>query len=151
VASRYVAVNDIQDNANRVQIQQLDFVSERKRWENSKAREAPPENDDIIDEEFMGGTTMPTSHRNAPEPELDRTEADYLLAQEEYELQQLVASMEQEHNSTPQHYGSDEEDYDEIFMECMSADQYGQSQRQDANHALERGEDIDMDMDMIDG
>jgi hypothetical protein len=144
-----------QDDANRVQIQQLDFVSERKRWENSKAREAPPEDDSIADEEPMGSTARPTSHNNVPRPELDMAEADFVLAQEEYELQQLVASMEQGHASTPQDYGSDDEDYDEIFMECMSADQYGQSQRQDANHASVRGEetnmDMDMDMDMTDG
>lgn len=77
------------------------------------------------------------------------TEADYLLAQEEYELQQLVASMEQEHSSTLQHYGSDDEDYDEIFMECLtSADQYGQLQRQDANHGSGCAQDTDMDMDV---
>lgn len=104
-----------------------------------------------MDEELMDSSTAHTSFRDVPQPELDMTEAEYLLAQEEYELLQLVASMEQEHNSTPQHYGSDEEDYDEIFLECMSADQYGQSQRQDANHAPGHGEDVDMDMDMTDG
>jgi hypothetical protein len=95
-----------------------------------------------------------TSHNNIPQPGPDMTEADYLLAQEEYELQQLVASMEQEHGSTPQHYGSDDEDYDEIFMECMtSGDQYGQIQQQDANRSsgFAQDTDMDMDMDMTDG
>ena len=32
-----------------MQIQQLDFVAERKRWEAQKARQAPQENDDIIE------------------------------------------------------------------------------------------------------
>lgn len=48
-------------------------------------------------------------------------EADYMLAQEEYELQELIASMEYEHEMASQHYGSDDDDYDQIFMECASA------------------------------
>ena len=32
------------------QLQQLDFVSERKRWESKKAQEAPPPEDDAEEE-----------------------------------------------------------------------------------------------------
>jgi len=50
-------------------------------------------------------------------------EAEYVLAQEEYELQALVAAMEEQENvndQTSQHYGSDDDEYDQIFMECTS-------------------------------
>ncbi|KAF1829010.1 hypothetical protein BDW02DRAFT_574386 [Decorospora gaudefroyi] len=96
----------------REQIQQLDFVSEHKRWEAEKARQAPPENDDMVDETFDDAVLL----ENAT------AEVDYVAAQEEYELQQLVASMEQHDDARSQHYGSDEEDYDEIFMECVMAE-----------------------------
>jgi hypothetical protein len=61
---------------------------------------------------------------SAPQTEQEMEEADYILAQEEFELQQLIASME-EAQSVPdnasQHYGSDDEDYDQIFMEVTDA------------------------------
>lgn len=79
------------------------------------------------------------------------SEADYILAQEEYELQLLIASMEQEQgqdSTLPQHYGSDDEDYDRIFMECTtnSDTRYQQEpQGHDSGYI-----DVD-DMDMTDG
>lgn len=108
---------------NTAQLQQLDFVSERKRWENKKAQEAPPEEEEIDDATLSDATLLQFSNSDSQlEPEI--TEAEYLLAQEEYELQQLVASMETEQlaETLPQqHYGSDDEDYDQIFMECATA------------------------------
>ena len=102
------------------QIQQLDFVSERKRWEAEKARQAPQENDDI-DEEVLDDATLPVLPQYTPPSDPEMTEADYVAAQEEYELQQLIASMEQESDARSQHYGSDDDDYDSIFMECATA------------------------------
>ncbi|KAI4960011.1 hypothetical protein J4E86_001630 [Alternaria arbusti] len=127
------------------QIQQLDFVSERKRWEAEKARQAPQENDDI-DEETMDDAPLPVLPTHAPQSNPEMTEADYVAAQEEYELQQLIASMEQESDARSQHYGSDDDDYDSIFMECATAghDQY-QQQPQRAQDAFE-GDAMDMDM-----
>ncbi|KAF1828514.1 hypothetical protein BDW02DRAFT_574816 [Decorospora gaudefroyi] len=122
--------------ARREQIQQLDFVSERKRWEAEKARQAPPENDDMVDETFDDAVLL----ENAT------TEVDYVAAQEEYELQQLVASMEQHDDARSRHYGSDEEDYDEIFMECAMAE-HGQ----EARNGFGGGGGDEMDMDMTDG
>ncbi|KAJ4983580.1 hypothetical protein SVAN01_10899 [Stagonosporopsis vannaccii] len=129
------------------QLQQLDFVSERKRWENQKAQEAPPEEDEI-DDGIPSDTTLPIS---APLFDPEMTEAEHLLAQEEYELQQLVASVESEQNweTLPQqHYGSDDEDYDQIFMECATDMDTGH--QQEAQHTERIYEDVD-DMDMTDG
>lgn len=75
------------------------------------------------------------------------TEADYVAAQEEYELQQLIASMEQESDTRSQHYGSDDEDYDSIFIECAMTEE-GQSheQSQTAPNGFHSGDQMDMDM-----
>lgn len=76
------------------------------------------------------------------------TEADYVLAQEEYELQQLIASIEQEQGqdaAPQQHYGSDDEDYDQIFMECAAdADSRYQQQLQSHDDGYGYVDDIDM-------
>lgn len=78
------------------------------------------------------------------------TEADHILAQEEQELQQLIALMEQEQSqeSVPQQYGSDDEDYDQIFMQCET-DVELQYQHQTQAARNEFG-DVD-DMDMTEG
>jgi hypothetical protein len=128
-------------------IQQLDFVSERKRWESKKAQEAPPEEDEF-DEELLSDATLPQSSSNATQHEPEMSEADYLLAQEEYELQQLVAAMEQEQNqdtAPQQHYDSDDEDYDQIFMDC-AAGVDTRHQRQQQVHDSNYGDMEDMDM-----
>lgn len=124
-------------------------MSERKRWEAEKARQAPPENDDVPEELLDDAASLPQpqSYQHALQFEQGMTEADYVAAQEEYELQQLIASMEQEGDSrSSQHYGSDDEDYDSIFMECAmaGADQYHHQQAQHAQVAFDCGEDMDM-------
>ncbi|KAG9190519.1 hypothetical protein G6011_08607 [Alternaria panax] len=130
-------------------IQQLDFVSERKRWEAEKARQAPQENDDVV-EYILDDATLPELPNYALQHDPDMTEADYVAAQEEFELQQLIASMEHESDARSQHYGSDDDDYDSIFMECATAghDQHHQQPQrvQDAFESV----DV-MDMDMTDG
>lgn len=123
-------------------------MSERKRWEAEKARQAPPENDDII-EEPVEDAPLPTMFNNAPQFEPQMTEADYVAAQEEYELQQLIASMEQESESRSQHYGSDDEDYDSIFMECAMAEN-GQLQHQSYSAQTQYSGEDQMDTDMMD-
>ncbi|KAF2846267.1 hypothetical protein T440DRAFT_432871 [Plenodomus tracheiphilus IPT5] len=133
------------------QIQQLDFVSERKRWEAEKARQAPPEEHEI-EEDLIDDATLPElpQPRSAPQPESWMTEADWVAAQEEYELQQLIASMEPENDTASHHYGSDDVDYDSIFMECAtSSNEQHQYQPQ---HTYSGSNDMDMmDMDMTDG
>lgn len=82
---------------------------------------------------------------------LEMTEAEYILAQEEYELQQLITSLEQDQDSETmsQHFGSDDEDYDSIFMECTTMTDEAQQQLQYANTRFD--ETDAMDMDMTDG
>lgn len=131
------------------QIQQLDFVSERKRWESRKAQEAPPEEHEI-DEELLSDAMLPQSSYKPQQPELKMSEADHIFAQEEHELQQLIASMEQEQSHEPmsQHYGSDDDDYDQIFMQCAT-DFDSEYQRWTPTPSAAYG-DVD-DMDMTDG
>ena len=94
----------------------------------------------------MDDAPLPVLTQYAPQNDPEMTEADYVAAQEEYELQQLIASMEQESDAWSQHYGSDDDDYDSIFMECATAghDQ-SQQQQQRAQDAFE-GDAMDMDM-----
>lgn len=95
-------------------------MSEQKRWQAQKAREAAKEQD-YTDEEVFEEINRIHTRSSAQQPEYDMDEADYILAQEEYELQELIASMEAEQDTASQHYGSDDEDYDRIFMECMTS------------------------------
>lgn len=105
-------------------------------------------NDDII-EEPSEDAQLPIMFNNAPQFDPDMTEADYVAAQEEYELQQLIASIEQEPDVQPHHYGSDDEDYDLIFMKCAMAED-GQSEQpsQTVQHGF--GSEDMMDTDMMD-
>jgi hypothetical protein len=127
-------------------------VSERKRWEAEKARQAPPE-EDVMIEETIEDAPLPEWTEWTPQSSQEMTEADYVAAQEEYELQQLIAAMEQqdqENDAASQHFGSDDEDYDQLFMECtMASDQQYQ---QDASQLGSGYENANaMDMDMTDG
>ena len=88
---------------------------------------------------------------NAP----DADEAEYILAQEEHELQELIASMEEQQEYAPmeqeetvsQHYGSDDEDYDSIFMECASATEFLQPPHDQTSQFGVNLNDVD-EMDM---
>jgi hypothetical protein len=58
---------------------------------------------------------------------MDEAEVDAIARMEEQELQDLIA-LEQDHGeemehipSSPSRYGSDEEEYDDIFMEILSS------------------------------
>jgi hypothetical protein len=57
---------------------------------------------------------------SSSQPEVEAEEAEYILELEEFEVRELVASMEEQQETASQHYGSDDEDYDSIFMECAS-------------------------------
>ncbi|MBK5653376.1 MAG: hypothetical protein I4N50_17125, partial [Rhizobium sp.] len=149
---------DTLSEINELQIQQLDYLdfrTERKRWEAAKARQAPPEDDDMI-EEPVEDAPLPHWTNFAPQSAQEMAEADYVAAQEEYELQQLIASMEQD-DAASQHFGSDDEDYEELFMECATTvDQQYQQQPQQYQQQPQQlrpmAEETDtMDMDMTDG
>lgn len=80
-------------------------------------REASQLDDDWIEKEVVDMATSSQTLSSAPMPEQVLEEADYLIAQEQHELEELIASLEEEQEVTSQHYGSDDEDYDQIFME----------------------------------
>lgn len=124
------------------QIQRLDHMSEQRRWEAEQARQAPQLNDEIIEEELHDYME--------PESNQDMDEADYILAQEEQAVQELIASMEAEQEDVSQNYGSDDEDYDQLFKEFAwnMPQQPSQQQQQQAHQgASTSGTDIDaMDM-----
>jgi hypothetical protein len=139
-------------DTNNIQIQQLDFVAERKRWEDEKARQAPKEDDAMV-EAIIEDAPLPDWTVSTPQPTQEMTEADYVAAQEEYELQQLIAAMEEqdrENDVASQHFGSDDEDYDQLFMDCaMTTDQQYQQQPHQSSMAF--GDSHGMDMDMTEG
>ncbi|ORY08956.1 hypothetical protein BCR34DRAFT_626032 [Clohesyomyces aquaticus] len=114
------------------QIQRLDFISSQKRWEAEKSRQAPQLDSDCIDEEFFGETTRDAAESDAMQLQQEVTEADYILQQEEREMQALIALMEDEEQSaqdtSSQHYGSDDEDFDQLFVEYTTT---AETQNQD--------------------
>ena len=126
------------------------MISDQKRWEAEKARQAPELGDDFIEENLVEADTENAwpSHTqsNASEQEMD--EADYVLSQEENELQALIALMEEreQQDSASQHYGSDDEDYDQIFMECTA-----EAEWQPSGPATSRNYNDTDAMDMTDG
>ncbi|KAF2013684.1 hypothetical protein BU24DRAFT_452525 [Aaosphaeria arxii CBS 175.79] len=103
------------------QIQRLDFISDQKKWEAAKARQAPEVPEEYLDQEFE---EFVASQSDEQYMERDVSEAEWIAAQEEHELQQMIASMEEadgdDNDRMSQHYGSDDEDYDQIFMECAN-------------------------------
>lgn len=96
--------------SNQDQIQRLDHISEKKRWEAAKSREAPQMTDDIVEQELEDDM-----------PQYEAVEADYILAQEEQEMELLIALMEDDQDNATSHFGSDDEDYDQLFMEYTTS------------------------------
>jgi hypothetical protein len=86
-------------------------------------RQAPQVDDSMVEEELYGLAPEESNQ------EMD--EVDYILAQEEQAMQELIASMEEEQDAE-QNYGSDEEDYDQLFREYASSlqEQSWQQQQQ---------------------
>lgn len=80
----------------------------------------------------------------------EMSEVDYIAAQEEYELQQLISLMEPGSEANSQHYGSDDDDYDSIFMECAATVDENYQQQSHLAHGTVETEDV-MDVDMTDG
>lgn len=118
------------------QILRLEFISQQKRWEAEKARQAPNIDgqleDYVIDAPSFNslGTRSPqqsqtqwTEGKIGPEEEFDQ-----ILERENLELDALVSMMEtnESRDSSSQHYGSDEDDYDSLFMEFLTAPEKAQ-------------------------
>ncbi|KAF2002689.1 hypothetical protein P154DRAFT_520803 [Amniculicola lignicola CBS 123094] len=105
------------------QLQRLDFISDQKRWEARKERQAPTEPEqNYFDENDFAGPSMSYNANIDTQMEPSAEEAEYILQQEQQELEALIALMEEEQtqgDQASQHYGSDDDDYDQIFMECV--------------------------------
>lgn len=54
-------------------------------------------------------------------PQRETVEADYILAQEEQEMELLIASMADDQDNATSHFGSDDDDYDQLFMEYTTS------------------------------
>jgi hypothetical protein len=134
------------------QIQRLDFISDHKRWEAEKARQAPELQDDLIEDE----EELPTSYTYTSSstqfhqlPQEEMSEADYVILQEQQELEALIAAMEDEqheHETASQHFGSDDEDYDQLFMEVTPDVEMFQQQAVSPNTTYDNFDNMDMDM-----
>jgi hypothetical protein len=104
-------------------------------------------------EDVIEDAPLPDWITPMPQPTQEMTEADYLAAQEEYDLQQLIAAMEeqdQENDAASQHFGSDDEDYDQLFMDCATTSNQ-QYQQQSQYSGVGFADSNAMDMDMTDG
>ncbi|KAF2262285.1 hypothetical protein CC78DRAFT_618684 [Lojkania enalia] len=128
------------------QIQLLDFMSEQKRWEAEKARQAMQlevNNFDFLEDELenLEGATPSYDLSNASHNE-PRDEAEY-ISQEDQELEAFIAAIEEEEGQqevASQHFGSDDEDYDQIFMEYTT----GWENQQPSEHGNCGFDDMDV-------
>lgn len=83
---------------------------------------------------------------------MDEAEAEAMLEQERRELEELAALIEEERTSTQghsSHFGSDDDDYDDLFMDYMAGQenqdpQYGSAVQE--NYLYPHGGDEEMDM-----
>ncbi|KAF2759733.1 hypothetical protein EJ05DRAFT_509445 [Pseudovirgaria hyperparasitica] len=126
------------------QILRMDFMKEQKKWETEKARSAPKfdefaEDDEPQDEIMLSSQPYQThpsfqtsSLNSALASHHEEAEAEALLRQEQEELDAMLAAIEDQENieqayQLPSHFGSDDEDYDSLFMDYLSTqeDQHG--------------------------
>ncbi|KAM0803276.1 hypothetical protein BDR22DRAFT_61496 [Usnea florida] len=126
------------------QILRNDFFSRQKEWEDDQARSAP-EDPQILDDDEQEVGSISTG-----EVEM----VDQILLQENREFEALVASMQdhaeeedQSQQDTFSHYGSDEDEYDQLFIEVMSR-QRSTEEGADAGGESATEQDQDMDMSM---
>ncbi|KAL8787787.1 MAG: hypothetical protein Q9195_007618 [Heterodermia aff. obscurata] len=123
------------------QILRKDFLSQQKQWEAKLARSAPDvfaaSDDDDDKEGFLG---IPN------EVEM----VDEILTQEDREVEALVALLDQEvggHEKPASDYDNDDEVYDRIFIESVTA---AESSRPNAVRASEVPSNTDLEMDTSD-
>ena len=145
------------------QILHLDYTNERRRWEEELQRTAPEFNDkeDLENQEYDIPVTSHNISGHAPTANIfshsvqsskhtvfDEVEA--VAHQEEQELDELLALAEEEQNSIQEprseRWGSDEEDYDDIFMEFISSSETAR-QAASGTHDGTRVDVMDTSMD----
>ncbi|KAF2199100.1 hypothetical protein GQ43DRAFT_377066 [Delitschia confertaspora ATCC 74209] len=129
------------------QIQCLDFISSQKRWEAEKARQASKLDEQKLIDDYTTGPSSPFAGYDAPDTEEEDRQAVAILEQEQQELDALIDSLKGEQSSlelSQRRYGSDEEDYDQIFMEYLAQSEHT------AHSAINDGSDPNA-MDTSDG
>ncbi|KAK5169313.1 hypothetical protein LTR04_005648 [Oleoguttula sp. CCFEE 6159] len=152
------------------QMMRLDFMSRQKRWEAEQARRAPllsdpPEDDDMDEHDAplfsSQSSTYPSyssqrtqSPSNPTTPTIHAVpdnEVDVILQQEDEELDALVSMLGSEqyerNKAQDASYGSDEEDYDSIFMDFIDDGMVAQ-ESSERTQGDEQGSD---DMDTTNG
>ncbi|QDS76423.1 hypothetical protein FKW77_004213 [Venturia effusa] len=153
------------------QILRSDYILEQRRWENERARSAPQldiyedEEDESPPPSSMNMFMDETRSTPHPVPHQIDDEVDTIAQFEQQELEDLLALAADEEvsamnthmeevdvPSSPTRYGSDEEDYDDIFMEMVSSQetqtqgQFGMIQTRMEREFDQGHEDVDMDM-----
>ncbi|CAF9914175.1 hypothetical protein IMSHALPRED_001839 [Imshaugia aleurites] len=126
------------------QILRKDFLSKQKEWELDQARSAPEAPQALDDDE-----------REVESSSMEEVEmVDQILSQEYQEFEALISSMQDsadqgDHHqqSTTSDYGSDEEEYDRLFMEVMSS-QGSAGRRSDTVEDRRVEQDHEMDISL---
>lgn len=150
--ARLEFVDGLKQYANSsTQILRSDYIAEQRRWEQERQKSAPtPVNDEEFEEQenelpLPGQDTMKTDF-----DELDSSfqmhtmsdEVEAIAHQEEQELEELLALAEEESKEPgSERWGSDEEDYDSLFMEYLSSQQHPKQQQP----ASQKGDEDAMD------
>ena len=141
-----------------------DFLSRKKEWEDNKARSAP-EDPQILDddEQELGSTSIRGKSQGCLHTYMVSTNmllkevemVDQIFLRENQEFEALVSSMQdhaeeedQSQQDTLSHYGSDEDEYDQLFIEVMSRQR---STEKGTDPGGESATEQDQDMDMSTG
>ncbi|KAF2142347.1 uncharacterized protein K452DRAFT_297654 [Aplosporella prunicola CBS 121167] len=152
------------------QIMRLDYVQRQRAWEARLAKSAPtlpePDEEDEVEEDvkptasahaydeddMMIGSSQSEQDaygynaRLTQSAPLAEAEVEDVVAQEDEELRALLAMMEEDELPAGDEfdYGSDEDDYDSIFMEALQQEEQQQQGRQE--HMSEEHDYDAMDM-----
>jgi hypothetical protein len=121
-----------------LQMARLDYLKEKRRWEAEQVRSAPSLHPDFTEAEETSDYDLPTySNQMSWDPQSHSeyppdSEADLVLQQEDEELEALVALMQEDENRRNQQansqdahddrssaFGSDDDEYDSIFMDMI--------------------------------
>jgi hypothetical protein len=124
------------------QILRSDYLAQRRKWEQERDREAQfffEDEAEADNEDNALPQSWPVTPRLQAQPD-DEQQVDEMAQIEEEELRALLemqqqqeaeaawrATQQQDVPSSPTRYGSDDEDYDDIFMELLSSQQQAQA------------------------
>jgi len=126
------------------QILRSDYLANQRRWEDDRHQTAPlfADEDDQENELPVAGyeeMIMEQDHReDVIQGHTMSDEVEAVVNQEERELEELLALAEDENQNQEmrepgsERWGSDEEDYDSLFMEYLSSQQVAEQQTTDA-------------------